>query len=374
MWRKPQVWLGVLVSIVALYLAFRDVNWNEVGVSLAGAQYVWLVPSAIALIVAIWMRGERWRWLFGSQRDNLPRTRYFNATAIGYLVSNTLPLRLGELARLFFIARDKKQTYGMAASTIVVEHVLDVMVVLGILIVIVLNGSLPVPDWARQGAVISGVLFGGALITMLVMAWQRRRVLRLAEAVITKIPRFMALRWVRSVQHVLDNIGVLSKIPPFDARKWLGVVGHVLDGFAVLQPGLPLVMVLFWSIAGWLCSAVTLYLGLKAFVPEAPFSYALFTTVVTTFVLLLPATPSGLGPMQLGIQQALVAFNVNANVATGFAIVFHVMEIVVMDALGFICLLREAGSWAKAKESLRSVTAQAESPPETAAAIPGEKA
>jgi hypothetical protein len=349
MWRKPQVWLGVLVSIVALYFAFRNVDWNELGASLAGAQYIWLIPAAITLIIAIWMRGERWRWLFGNQRDNLPRARYVNATAIGYLISNTFPLRLGEVARVFFIARDKKQTYGMAASTIIVEHVLDVLVVLGILILIVLTGSLPVPDWARQGAAVSGVLFGGALIVMLIVVWQRGRVLRLADAVLAKIPRL-------------------------NRAKWVGVLGHVLDGFAVLQPGLPLVMVLFWSIVGWLCSAVMLYLALKAFLPNATMTYALFTTVVTTFVLLLPATPSGLGPMQVGIQQALVAFDVNSNVALSFAIVVHMMEIIVMDALGVVCLLREAGSWAKAKESLRSVTAQAEAQPEPAAATPGEKA
>jgi uncharacterized protein (TIRG00374 family) len=348
MWRKPQVWLGILVSIVALYLAFRNVNWNELGASLAGAQYAWLIPSAVALIVAVWIRGERWRWLFGSQRDNLPRARYVNATAIGYLVSNTFPLRLGELARLFFIGRDRKQTYGIAASTIVVEHVLDVLVVLGILIVIVVGGSLPVPDWAREGALVSGALFGGVLVVMLIMVWQRRLVLRLAGAVLAKIPRL-------------------------DRAKWVGVLGHVLDGFAVLQPGLPLAMVLLWSIAGWLCSALTLYLGLKTFVPDASMAQALFVTVVTTFVLLLPATPSGLGPMQLGIQQALMAFSVNSNVALSFAIVFHVMEIAVMDLFGVICLLREAGSWAKAKESLRSVTAQAASQPESAAAVPGEK-
>src|SRR5512136_2819715 len=189
MWRKPQVWIGVLVSVAALFLAFRGIEWGMVWKALAGAQYIWLIPSAVSLIVAIWIRGERWRWLFGGQRNNLPRSRYFNATAIGYLITNTFPLRLGELARIFFIARDKKQTYGMATSTIVVEHVLDVLVVLGILIVIVLTGSLPVPDWARQGAVISGVLFGGALVVMLLMVWQRRLILRLAEAVISRIHR-----------------------------------------------------------------------------------------------------------------------------------------------------------------------------------------
>ena len=182
MWRKPQVWIGVIISIFALFLAFRDIHWEAVRGALAGAQYGWLIPSAIALIVAIWIRSERWRWLFGDQRDKLPRSRYFNALAIGYLVTNTFPLRVGELARLFFIARDKKQTYGMAASTIVVEHVLDVLVVLGILLLIVLTGSVPVPDWARQGAMVSGVLFGGALVVMLIMVWQRRLVLRLADS------------------------------------------------------------------------------------------------------------------------------------------------------------------------------------------------
>lgn len=335
MWRKPQVWIGVIISVIALFLAFRGINWEEVRIALAGAQYGWFIPSGIALVVAIWIRGERWRWLFGEQRNNLPHSRYFNAVAIGYLVSNTFPLRLGELARIFFIARDGKQSYGLAASTIVVEHVLDVLVVLGLLIVIVVDGSLPVPDWAREGAMISAALFGGALIVMLIMVWQRRVVLRLAEKVISRIRRL-------------------------NTEKWVRVAGQVLDGFAVLQPGKPLVMVLFWSITGWLCSALTLYLALKAFVPDAPFSVSLFTTVVTTFVLLLPATPGSLGTLQLGIQKSLTVFGVAESIGLSFAIVFHVMEILVMDALGVICLLREAGSWAKAKEQLRAATSQAQ--------------
>jgi uncharacterized protein (TIRG00374 family) len=349
MWRKPQVWIGVLISAIALWLAFRGIEWEMVVDALAGAQYAWFIPSAISLIVAIWIRGERWRWLFGDQRNKLPRSRYFNATAIGYLVSNTFPLRLGELARIFFIARDRKQTYGMAVSTVVVEKVLDVLVVLGLLIAILITGSLPVPEWARQGAVISGVLFGGALVVMLLMVWQRRLILRLSEA-------------------------VLSKVPRLNTKKWVGVVGHVLDGFAVLQPGLPLVMVLFWSIVGWLVSALTFYLALKAFVPDAPFTFALFTTVVTTFVLLLPATPGSIGTLQLGIQKSLAVFGVPEAVGLSFAIAFHVMEIVVMDLLGVVCLLREAGSWAAAKESLRSVTSQAQPTDEAAVAAPGEEA
>ena len=60
-------------------------------------------------------------------------------------------------------------------------------------------------------------------------------------------------------------------------------------------------------------------------------------------------------------------------VGLSFAIAFHVMELIVMDVLGVICLLREAGSWAKAKESLRSVTMHAQ-PLEQTAVTPGEEA
>ena len=335
MWRKPQVWIGFIISALALYLAFHGINWSELGENLRVANYSYLLLSAGALVIAIWIRAERWRWLFGVQRDKVTRTRAFNATSIGYLVTNIFPLRLGELARIFFISRDGKVSVALAASTIVVEHVLDVLTVLGILIVIVLGGSLPVPDWARQGAAVAGVAFGGALIVMLISVWQRQRVERLSEILFSSFGRL-------------------------DTQKWVGVVSNILDGFAVLRQGRPLVMVVFWSIVGWLCSAVTLHLALLAFLPSPPFAYSLFTTVTTTFILLLPATPGGVGTLDWAMQQSLVVFGVSATLALGFALVFHAMEIIVMDLLGVVCLLREAGSWATAKAQLRSATSTAE--------------
>ncbi len=348
MWRKPQVWLGLAISALALFLAFRGIEWSLVWGALSGAQYLWLIPSALMLLAAIWVRGVRWQWLFGDYRDRLPRSRYVSATAIGYLVTNILPLRLGEVARMFFIARDGKQSYALAVSTIVVEHVLDVLVILGILLIILITGSLPVPDEVKHGAVIGAVLFGGALVIMLIMVWQRRRVLRLAEWVISRIRRL-------------------------DTAKWVGVVEHLLDGFAVLQPGKPLLMVLFWSVVGWLLSAITFHFCLLAFIPDAPPGYSLFATVASTFVLLLPATPGAIGTLDVAIKESLVVFGVNSSLALSFAFVFHVMEIIVMNVLGVVCLLREAGSWAKAKESLRSVTSQAQPLEETVTAVPGEK-
>ena len=37
MLRKPQIWIGFIVSAVALYLAFRGIEWDQLGSALRGA-------------------------------------------------------------------------------------------------------------------------------------------------------------------------------------------------------------------------------------------------------------------------------------------------------------------------------------------------
>jgi uncharacterized protein (TIRG00374 family) len=134
---------------------------------------------------------------------------------------------------------------------------------------------------------------------------------------------------------------------------------HVLDGFAVLQPGKPLIAAVFWSIAGWLASALTIQLMLMAFLPNPSWIMSLFVTVTTTFSLLLPATPGSIGVLQGAIVLSLAVFNIPQANALSFAIVFHLMELITMDVLGAIFLWREAGSWASMKAQIRSVASVA---------------
>jgi uncharacterized protein (TIRG00374 family) len=331
MWRKPQVWLGFIVSAIALYLAFRGIEWQQLGEALTQANYIYLLPAAGSLIVAMLIRAERWRWLYGERRARVSFGRAFSSLSIGYFITNTFPLRLGEVARTIFVARDGAVTIAHTASTIIVEHVLDVLTVLGILVVLLAGGSVPLPDWALKGAQLSGLGFGAALIVMLILVWQRMRVERWAEQILNRIPRL-------------------------HTQTWLQRVVHILDGFAILQPGKPLVIIVFWSIVGWVTSALTFHLSLLAFVPNPSFIISLFVTVTSTFALLLPATPGGIGVLQYAIKLSLLVFAISDSTALSFAIVFHVMEIIVMDLIGAIALWREAGSWASMKAQIRSVT------------------
>lgn len=339
MLRKPQVWIGIIISALALYWSFLGIDWPTLSAALRGARYGYLIPSALALIVAMVIRAERWRWLFGTRRADVPFGASFSAVAIGYLITNTVPLRAGEVARAIFISRganargakSRGTEVGLAhaAATIVVEHVLDVFTVLGILVALL--PFLPLPSWAAQGAGVVSLLFGGALIVMLLMVHQRIRIERWAER------RF-------------------DRIPWLSTNAWLQHVRQVLDGFAVLRSGPPLIAAVLLSILAWLAAAATIHLALMAFVPRPDPIVSLFVTVTTTFSLLVPATPAGIGVLQGAIVLSLAVFDIPHATALSFAIVFHVMELVVMDVLGAVALWREAGSWAALKSQVRSVT------------------
>ena len=61
-WRDPRVWIGVLVTLVFLWLALRDVDIAEVRRAIVKADWlVLLVLSIPSYALLLWLRALRWR-------------------------------------------------------------------------------------------------------------------------------------------------------------------------------------------------------------------------------------------------------------------------------------------------------------------------
>lgn len=328
--RKWYVWIGIGVSVVALWLAFREVVWDELIADLGKANYLWLLPSALALVAAMAARAERWRWLLGG-RQRVRWSPAFRALSIGYLVTNVFPFRLGEVIRPVVLSRSSKVSAMQGLSTIAVEHVLDVLVLLAMLAVIL--PGLPLPEDLAIGAQRGALLFGAAAVVMLLVVWQRERIERLAA-------------WV------------LRRVPRLHAESWLRRFNSAMDGFnAIRSPRLALAT-LAWTIVGWLLSAVSFHLALLGFAPGAPFTASLFVTVATTLALLAPSSPGAIGVLQFAIQRALLVFAISESVGLAYAIVFHLMEMVVMNLLGLVGLAQEDLSWSSLVSQVRRAEAK----------------
>lgn len=56
MLRRWQVWIGILVSVVFLWLALRGLRLEEVLADLRSASYGWLLPGVAVYFVAVGVR------------------------------------------------------------------------------------------------------------------------------------------------------------------------------------------------------------------------------------------------------------------------------------------------------------------------------
>ncbi|MBI3740050.1 MAG: flippase-like domain-containing protein, partial [Chloroflexi bacterium] len=63
--KKWQFWLGVLISVVFIWLALRGLRLNQFWDVVKGANYWWLLPGIAVYFVAVWARAWRWHYLLG---------------------------------------------------------------------------------------------------------------------------------------------------------------------------------------------------------------------------------------------------------------------------------------------------------------------
>ncbi|MEY4222438.1 MAG: hypothetical protein RL334_1080, partial [Chloroflexota bacterium] len=99
--RSWQLWLGVLISALFLWVALRGLQLAEVLQVLATARLFWLLPG-----VAAYMLG-------------------FPVVAIGYMGNNIYPARIGEVLRAYILKRKCGVAASATLATVVVERVFD---------------------------------------------------------------------------------------------------------------------------------------------------------------------------------------------------------------------------------------------------------
>jgi hypothetical protein len=326
------VWIGAAVSLTALILAFRGIDWSTLIDALRQADYVYMLPAALFMLAAIAARAERWRWLLGG-RDKVGPWRSFRAVSIGYLMTNVLPFRLGELVRPIVISRGGRLSAMQALSSIAVEHVLDVLMILAMLAIVV--PDLPLPSAVADGARLSAIVFGGAAVVMLLLVIWHRPVERVVERLLNLIPRLNTQVWLRRFNSAMAGLGTLRNPRLFAASS-------------------------LWSLIAWLASAVSFYFAMLSFVPDASFTAAVFVTITSSLVLLVPSTPGYIGVLEWAIRDSLLIFGWSPEVGLAYAIGFHFMELVVMNVSGVVCMIAEGMSWSMAVSEARRAEAKPE--------------
>src|SRR5574339_64987 len=172
--KKWQFWLGVLISIIFIWLALGGLRLDEFWDAVRQANYIWLIPGIGVYFIGVWVRAWRWHYLLKPIKE-IPTKAMFPITTIGNMGNNIYPARAGEVLRAVILKRKEGVSISASLATIIVERIFDGVVMLAFIFVNLselakLTGSSGFVGNIQQVAVIGTGVFLGALAVFLLAA------------------------------------------------------------------------------------------------------------------------------------------------------------------------------------------------------------
>jgi glycosyltransferase 2 family protein len=294
------VLLGTALGLFFLYLAFRDVSWNDFVNGLKQMDPIYFLPCAVLVIVIQFVRAIR----FGLILNPFCPMRIKDLWDLLNLwagASMVLPIRLGELVRPYLL-RQRGATFSSGFGAVMVERFFDLSGLL-LLLGIVLWTNPQVPTfYSYLGLSLLAALGIGYLVVLVILA---RR-----EAFQVYLER--TLSWL-----------------PSRAAAFLGrIIKHLIDGLGIMASFRQAVIILACSILIWVLFSALTYLFLLAFAVRAPFLVAVTIQVFICFGVALPSAPGFIGTFHAAGRYALALFGIQAVVALSFATVYHLFSLV----------------------------------------------
>lgn len=297
--KRWQVAIGFAVSIVCIIALFELVDVAAIGRILHSARPGFLLLGAVYIVMFLVLRAVRWRYLLA---NSIPGKRVFHIQNVGYMLSQFLPLRLGDVARAVLIGNQPPVTVPQGVSTMAVERILD-MVIVVMLLPLTVSGVAALPDWLQQGVLLSSVLAGVGLVGLIVLANNRPK-----RLLFGRLPRLETL-----LAEGLHGLHTLT--------HWRSALALFALSFAV-----------------WLPIILAYHAVLQALNLSPTLALAGFAACAGALSMAAPASPGQVGVFHAGVAAALLLYGHAASDAAAVAIAYHALNFGVMVLLGVIGL------------------------------------
>lgn len=307
--------LGILLSALFMYFAFRGIALREVVEQVRRANIGLLLLSAVVATCIFPLRALRWRPILDPIAPNLPFSRLWSATAIGMMINNVVPARAGEFARAYALSRSTPQVpFPAAFASLAVDRLFDAVVVLLLMLGAMLDPAFPRGATFMDRPVAGYAAFFllatlGAVSLLYVIVLFPSRVLRLYELVARRLA------------------------PRFEARG-RGALVSISNGLGVLKSPRRFFAVFVWTVVHWLVNALAFWIAFKAVGVQAPFSAALFLQGLISIGVAIPQAPGFFGVFETFGKYGLAIYGIAADAAVTWAIGFHFLSYVPITLIG----------------------------------------
>ncbi len=311
--------LGILISAAALYLVLRWAGWASLLTALERMDVRFLLLAIGVYLTSMLARTAAWQAILNHKYGY---GRVLAALNEGYLLNNILPWRLGEVGRAVLLGRRPGGSVLSVLSSIIVERLFDLALALGLLFAL-LPLVAGIPNVPRNGLTIAVVL-----VIIIAVLW-----------LLVRKPE-----WIEIV------VGSL----PGGGKRWMPAWERVRQGLQTLQDPRLLFTSLGWMVLTWALAGVEYWLVLKAFIPDAEWTWALFMLTITLLGGAIPSSPGYFGVFEAAGVLALSVFDVPKAEALAVSLTIHGMVYSIGSLFGLIALLNEGGTISGLYQDIRN--------------------
>jgi glycosyltransferase 2 family protein len=318
--------LGYVIAIVCLAWVFHDVRIGELMSSITTIQWSWVAGAVVFDILSYACQGMRWSLLL----HPVSRTSTYRATEAiyaGLFVNEVLPMRLGEILRIYLAARWASVRFDAVVPSILVERFFDAIwlaLAFGITVLFV-----PLPKYLVDAEGILGVTALAATGLFIYVVFYKQSGGETRPGSSSRYWR--PIRWMSSL---LDKMA--------GGVRDIGQSRYFYSSF-----GISLLLLLGQILSYWF---VMLAYGL-----EFSFWKGAAVFLIVHIGTVIPSAPSNVGTYQFFTVVGLALFGINKTLATSFSIVVFLILTIPLWIIGLLVFMRLGLSLKKIKAEISSL-------------------
>lgn len=290
-----KVVLLIALSILGLYLAFYNIDFNNLVDQLSAVNLTKFFAAIIILMISCIIRAKRLQYILVPLDDGISLHHLFSSTMIGYFGNGILLFRLGEVLKAYSISVGNKVSTSESFGIIMLERIMDALTVLIMLILFL--PWLPIENVTINYWVSA---FAGVTVLFFIMILVLR-----------------SLDWAK----LINSISFLSE----SMRKGLiSIVEKIFAGVNAIKNTKHAWGILFTTLMIWVCYYVMTLWLLESCQIYLTSSGALIMLIMGAIIIAVPALPGGLGTYDAGITFSLMLiFSVSKDEALTYALISH---------------------------------------------------
>lgn len=300
-----RVLINTTIGVVLIYFWLKLVNLEEILLTLKSFNLLILIPSAFFMVLASILKAIRFKVLI-SKEVNIPSFKMINLTFLSQLLSFTIPVRAGEVAKGVYLSTEYGLHFGKAIIWVFLDRFLDFWAVLSLSLALLLI----IPTNLPQSLTLT--LFIGVTVA--------------STLVILVVEKSL---YFRHLAKFLSQLLVIKSLK----EKFLSFSLFLIECFSLLHGSYKRnLAILTLTVMATFSEGLFWYFIFNSFIPGTSIFKVWLGSMLTALTFLIPAAPGYVGSAEAA---GLAVF----SYGLGFSGVFASAATIIMHGISLVFIL-----------------------------------